>query len=137
MQENLAMSHNFGATDSHGDNDTGKNRSAAPPAIDAVIKTVASDPLLCGAVASMGLALGLQLAGRPKAAGFVGMWAPTLLLLGLYQRALRDDAAVRREAAGRELDEHFIGGCAARPEEAGDVDDYSECIARPHPHKAK
>ena len=120
---------------------TQMKRSAAQQILSDVVDAVASDPLLCGAVASMGLALGLQLAGRPKAAGFVGLCAPTLLLLSLYQRSVQGDdvarRAERRTAAGRELDEHFRGGCAAPPEDVADVDDYSECISRPYPHKAK
>jgi hypothetical protein len=47
---------------------------------------------LSGAAASIALSLALRISGRQHDAHFVGQWAPTLLLLGLYAgrgRALR------------------------------------------------
>lgn len=41
---------------------------------------------LTGAAASVALSLLLRLTGRQHDAQFVGQWAPTLLLLGLYAR---------------------------------------------------
>ena len=135
------MSQHFWDSDSNDPDGTQLKRSAPQRILADAVDAVASDPLLCGAVASLGLALGLQLAGRTKAAGFVGLCAPTLLMLSIYRRSLQDAdgarRADRRTAAGRELDEHFRGGCASPPDGVGDVDDYSERIARPYPHKAK
>lgn len=127
--------------------------SAAQRSLGDAARQLAADPLLAGAVASMGLALGLQLAGRTKAARFVGLWAPTLLLLGLYQRTTSrsaDEEQQRRQAAALDLERRFEGGCASPPAEweesiddgyrmtaARDIDDYSERISRTFPHKAK
>lgn len=135
------MSQHFWDADSNDLDGTQLKRSAPQRILAEVVDAVGSDPLLCGAVASLGLAIGLQLAGRTKAAGFVGLCAPTLLMLSIYRRSLQDADGARgkdrRTAAGRELDEHFRGGCASPPDGVGDVDDYSERIARPYPHKAK
>lgn len=44
------------------------------------------DLFLTGAAASIALSLFLRVTGRQHDAQFVGQWAPTLLLLGLYTR---------------------------------------------------
>jgi hypothetical protein len=41
------------------------------------------------ALGSMAVSLGLQLAGRKTWANFVGQWAPTLLILGVYNKLAR------------------------------------------------
>lgn len=48
-----------------------------------------SDTFLWTAVGSMGISLALALAGRGKAATFVGQWAPTLLILGVYNKLVK------------------------------------------------
>src|SRR5579872_7065200 len=48
-----------------------------------------SDLFLWSALGSMGLSLGLGLAGRDKAATFVGQWVPTLLVFGLYNKLVK------------------------------------------------
>lgn len=50
---------------------------------------VPSGVYLTAAVASMGLSLGLRLAGRRDDAIFVGHWAPTILLLGVYNKMVK------------------------------------------------
>lgn len=42
--------------------------------------------LACGAI---GLSAGLQLMGRQQTSNFVGQWAPTLLILGLYNKLVK------------------------------------------------
>jgi hypothetical protein len=37
----------------------------------------------------MGVALALAVAGKGKAATFVGQWAPTLLILGVYNKIVK------------------------------------------------
>jgi len=143
------MSHSF---DDDFDADDRSKHDAAAEAIQGVerfVREIASDPLLCGAAAAVGLSVGLQLAGRTKAAGFVGLWAPTLLLLGIYRRATKttgDETARRQTDAAREREDRFEGGCASPPDEkldeaylaaAREVDDYSDRISRSFPHKAK
>ena len=48
-----------------------------------------SDTYLWAAVGSIALSLGLQLAGHEKKANFVGHWAPTFLILGLYNKIVK------------------------------------------------
>lgn len=142
------MSHSF--DDAFDADDRSKQDAAeAIQGVERFVREIASDPLLCSAVAAVGLSMGLQIAGRTKAAGFVGLWAPTLLLLGIYRRATKstdDETARRRTDPVREREDRFEGGCASPPDEkldegylaaAREVDDYSERISRSFPHKAK
>jgi hypothetical protein len=51
-----------------------------------------SDVWLWASAASMAVSLGLQLAGNRKtksASNFIGQWAPTLLILGLYNKIVK------------------------------------------------
>jgi hypothetical protein len=50
---------------------------------------IPSDMYLWAAVGSIGLSLGLQLARRKHGSVFVGQWAPTFLLLGLYNKLVK------------------------------------------------
>ena len=48
-----------------------------------------SDTFLWAAVGSMGASLLLQCMGRQHASLFVGQWAPTLLIMGLYNKIVK------------------------------------------------
>jgi len=48
-----------------------------------------SDTFLWAAVGSIGLAVALQATGKKDAANFVGHWAPTILILGLYNKLVK------------------------------------------------
>ena len=48
-----------------------------------------SDFFLWGAVGAIGLSLVMQSTNRPHRALFVGQWAPTLLLLGVYNKIVK------------------------------------------------
>jgi len=50
---------------------------------------VASDPFVWAALGSVGVSAVLQILGRPQLSTCVGQWAPTLLLLGLYQKTTK------------------------------------------------
>jgi hypothetical protein len=50
---------------------------------------IPSDWFLWAAICSMGTSLTLQLAGKRHASTFVGQWAPTLLILGLYNKVVK------------------------------------------------
>ncbi len=50
---------------------------------------VPSDVFLWSALGSIGLSAGLQLAGRKQLSSFVGQWAPTILILGLYNKLVK------------------------------------------------
>ncbi len=48
-----------------------------------------SDTFLWAALASMGISLALELMGKDHKANFVGQWAPSLLILGLYNKMVK------------------------------------------------
>jgi hypothetical protein len=48
-----------------------------------------SDTFLWGALASIGVSLFFQIRGDERKANFVGHWAPTFLLLGLYNKLVK------------------------------------------------
>ena len=48
-----------------------------------------SDLFLWAAVASIGGSLFLQVSGKKEASLFVGQWAPTFLILGLYNKLVK------------------------------------------------
>ncbi len=60
-----------------------------------------SDLFLWAAGASIATALALRFAKRERDASFVGLWAPTLLLLGVYNKIVKvlgSDRAERNQA---------------------------------------
>jgi hypothetical protein len=48
-----------------------------------------SDTFLWAALGSIGISLTLNLMGKEKQANFVGHWAPTFLILGLYNKMVK------------------------------------------------
>lgn len=48
-----------------------------------------SDTFLWAALGSIGLSLAFEIMGEEKKANFVGHWAPTLLILGLYNKLVK------------------------------------------------
>ncbi len=48
-----------------------------------------SDTFLWAAIGSIGLSLAFQAAKKTDIANFVGHWAPTFLLLGLYNKMVK------------------------------------------------
>ena len=67
-------------------------------AIEEQTAKLPSDTFLWAALGSIGVALVLQMAGKRETANFVGQWAPTLLILGLYNKLVKvagHDAAHR------------------------------------------
>ena len=50
---------------------------------------IPSDVWLWAAVAAMVTSLGLQIAGEKKVSNFIGQWAPTLLIFGLYNKIVK------------------------------------------------
>jgi hypothetical protein len=48
-----------------------------------------SDTFLWAAIASMAISAGLQIGGKPQVSNFVGQWAPTLLIFGLYNKLVK------------------------------------------------
>jgi hypothetical protein len=48
-----------------------------------------SDVWLWASIASMGLSMYFQFTGQEKRANFVGLWAPTMLMFGLYNKLVK------------------------------------------------
>ena len=48
-----------------------------------------SDTFLWAAMGSIGTSLALKLAHKDQAANFVGQWAPTFLILGMYNKMVK------------------------------------------------
>ena len=68
----------------------GEHREGAlARAIEQQTAKLPSDTFLWAAVGSMGLSLALELMGEEKKANFVGHWAPTLLIFGLYNKLVK------------------------------------------------
>lgn len=53
------------------------------------------------AVASMAASAALLLSGRKQLANFVGQWAPSILIMGLYNKIAKEVALPQREAMAR------------------------------------
>jgi hypothetical protein len=75
---------------------------------DAVTKTVESRTTAIPSIAFLGIAggsmllsLGLMMAGRREAANFVGQWAPTILIMGLYNKLAKLEGTDDDRAAPR------------------------------------
>ena len=67
-------------------------------AIEEQTAKLPSDTFLWAALGAIGLALALKFTGRKHDALFVGHWAPTLLLLGVYNKLVKlhgSDGATR------------------------------------------
>jgi hypothetical protein len=58
-------------------------------AIERQTVKIPSDVFLWGACGAIVASAALQLSGRQKASNFVGQWAPTVLLLGLYNKIVK------------------------------------------------
>ncbi len=58
-----------------------------------------SDLFLWAAVGSMGGSLVLQIMGNQRVSLFIGQWAPTLLILGLYNKLVKQLGSDRTEQA--------------------------------------
>ncbi|BDC50480.1 hypothetical protein F183_A27960 [Bryobacterales bacterium F-183] len=70
----------------------GKTQHREGPVAKAIEKHTAaipSDVFLWTAVGAMGVSLALELAGKRQQGNFVGQWAPTLLILGLYNKLVK------------------------------------------------
>lgn len=50
---------------------------------------IPSDAFLWSAFGSIGTSLALRLMGKDNAANFVGQWAPTFLILGMYNKMVK------------------------------------------------
>ena len=66
-------------------------------AIESQTSKIPSDTYLWIAVGAMATSATLQMTGRQHAALFVGQWAPTLLILGVYNKLVKQLGSDRTE----------------------------------------
>ena len=81
------------ATAGFGEDDQPKEGPIAKN-LESVTSRLPSDVWLWASVGSMLVSLGLQLSGNRKTkdvSNFIGQWAPTLLILGLYNKVVKVD----------------------------------------------
>ncbi len=58
-------------------------------AVEQYTSMIPSGVYLTTAFATVGISLGLRLAGRPSDANFVAHWTSTILLLGVYNKIVK------------------------------------------------
>jgi hypothetical protein len=58
-------------------------------AIEEQTARLPSDTFLWAALGSIGLSLALQMMGKQQMSNFVGHWAPTILIMGLYNKIVK------------------------------------------------
>src|SRR4051812_16011377 len=75
----------------HGDGQEARQHSEGPVArmIEGQTAKLPSDLFLWAALGSIGASLLLRINGDREDANFVGQWAPTLLILGLYNKIVK------------------------------------------------
>jgi len=64
-------------------------------AIEQQTAKLPSDTFLWAALGSIGLSLGLQLMQKKEMSNFVGHWAPTILIMGLYNKLVKLEGSER------------------------------------------
>ena len=68
-----------------------KSEGAVTKAIEKQTAKVPSDVFLWSAIVSMTVSAGLKIAGRRHSALFVGQWAAPFLLLGIYNKLVKQE----------------------------------------------
>jgi hypothetical protein len=68
-------------------------------AIERQTSRLPSDTFLWAATGAIGASVTLQMMGKQHASLFVGQWAPTLLILGLYNKLVKQLGSDRTENA--------------------------------------
>jgi hypothetical protein len=68
-------------------------------AIESQTSKLPSDTYLWAAVACMATSATLQMVGNKNASIFVGQWAPTLLIMGVYNKLVKQLGSDRTENA--------------------------------------
>ena len=58
-------------------------------AIESYTSEMPSGMFLALAIASMAASLMMMVAGRKNVANFIGQWAPTILIMGLYNKLVK------------------------------------------------
>ena len=80
-------------------NDSMHSEGQVAKAIEEQTAKLPSDTFLWLAVGSMAVSATLQMMGNKNVSLFVGQWAPTLLILGLYNKLVKQLGSDRTENA--------------------------------------
>jgi hypothetical protein len=86
------MARNIDSFSDEKDDASARQEGPVARAIESKTSRLPSDLWLWGSLASMAVSLGLQLSGNRKTkhvSNFIGQWAPTLLVLGLYNKIVK------------------------------------------------
>jgi len=67
----------------------GEREDVFTSAIETQTSKIPSSGYLAAAIASMGVSLALKIAGRDDWSLFVGQWAPSFLLFGVYNKMVK------------------------------------------------
>lgn len=70
-----------------------KNEDLVTTRVEELTKRIPSIGFLGVAIGAMAVSAGLMLAGRKTWANFVGQWAPTILILGTYNKLAKTFSA--------------------------------------------
>lgn len=65
------------------------SEASVAKAIESQMAKLPSDAFLWAAFGSIAGSLALQMMGKKEQSNFVGQWAPTLLILGLYNKIVK------------------------------------------------
>jgi hypothetical protein len=80
----------YGPSGSDGQAHSGYGEGRLARTIEEQSAKLPSDVFLWAAVGSMGVSAALQLTGKRHASLFVGQWAPAFLLLGIYNKLVKE-----------------------------------------------
>jgi hypothetical protein len=87
------------ATDFMQDDAASQSEGRVAQAIERRTAKLPSDTFLWAAVGSMAVSAAFQMKGNRSAGMFVGQWAPTILILGLYNKLVKQLGSDRWQRA--------------------------------------
>jgi len=79
---------------------SGPHEDTVTKTIEAGTATIPSIAFLGLALGSMALSLAFMAAGRRDTANFIGQWAPTILIMGLYNKVVKQHGSDRDDRDG-------------------------------------
>ena len=88
------MATNFAPTDTHS-----HTEGRVAKTIESQTAKLPSDAFLWMAVGAMSVSATLQLMGNRNVSLFVGQWAPTFLIFGVYNKLVKQLGSDRRESS--------------------------------------
>lgn len=77
--------------------ETGHTEGPIAKAIESQTSRIPSDTFLWAAIGCMATSATLQFAGNKHASLFVGQWAPALLIMGIYNKLVKQLGSDRTE----------------------------------------